>query len=463
MFAVCMALVSLPVAAEVWQPITAKGDLDYLVDSVHRIGTHVYLIDRGTVNSPQGPLKFEAPIEFDCSQHALRMAWGDVLVGGRAPQRSYGKSFGHYAAMPFVSAPASAYGEAILQWGCHLPVQPERLVNIGHSSGDKLIQIDTRSINKSGEYTSFWTRYDYPQIQFDPPYDAPYDSKREFVTVNCKTGRFRISVGYDFTPEGAVTDNMIARDDAETPIDSTDDYEVAIKAVACGKPVDPETYTGIGGETLRAKQPVSADVDIDSIPASPAVIAPAQSFYSILPDRPPFTTARIVETSKSSKLPTARVAIDIRPTAGNVERVREIYSSDFFVDRDMLGLVQLKSKMNMRSSESRTVYVAQSLTVNENTWKEGGEVSFVTESHNVPGQGEPIKYGLNCHIGSHVEAKVVNAGLDGYAWPLDCKRLNGDIAKGYYIEALGFFITTHEDSKDFGVSDTTVDSVTIER
>ncbi|MFM0356378.1 hypothetical protein PQR12_23025 [Paraburkholderia nemoris] len=215
MVAVCMALVSLPVAAEVWQPITAKGDLDYLVDSVHRIGTHVYLIDRGTVNSPQGPLKFEAPIEFDCSQHALRMAWGDVLVGGRAPQRSYGKSFGHYAAMPFVSAPASAYGEAILQWGCHLPVQPERLVNIGHSGGDKLIQIDTRSINKSGEYTSFWTRYDYPQIQFDPPYDAPYDSKREFVTVNCKTGRFRISVGYDFTPEGAVTDNMIARDDAE--------------------------------------------------------------------------------------------------------------------------------------------------------------------------------------------------------------------------------------------------------
>ena len=462
MFAVCMALVSLPVAAEVWQPITAKGDLDYLVDSVHRIGTHVYLIDRGTVNSPQGPLKFEAPIEFDCSQHALRMAWGDVLVGGRAPQRSYGKSFGHYAAMPFVSAPASAYGEAILQWGCHLPVQPERLVNIGHSSGDKLIQIDTRSINKSGEYTSFWTRYDYPQIQFDPPYDAPYDSKREFVTVNCKTGHFRISVGYNSTPEGAVTDNMIARDDAETPIDSTDDYEVAIKAVACGKPVDPETYTGIGGETLG--------------PNSRSLRMSTSTAYRL----PRGDRARPKFLFNTSR----KAVIHDSADCGNVEEQqathgpyrdrhsadsgqcgasKEIYSSDFFVDRDMLGLVQLKSKMNMRSSESRTVYVAQSLTVNANTWKEGGEVSFVTESHNVPGQGEPIKYGLNCHIGSHVEAKVVNAGLDGYAWPLDCKRLNGDIAKGYYIEALGFFITTHEDSKDFGVSDTTVDSVTIER
>lgn len=162
-------------------------------------------------------------------------------------------------------------------------------------------------------------------------------------------------------------------------------------------------------------------------------------------------------------IPTSHIAIVIRPTTGNVERVREIYSPDFFVDRDMLGLVQLKSKMNMRSSESRTVYVAQALTVKADAWKEGGEVSFVTEGHSVPGQDKPQKYGLNCHIGSHVDAKVVNAGLDGYAWPLDCTRLNGDAVKGYYIEALGFFLTTHEDSKDFGVSDTTVDNVTIER
>lgn len=41
--------------------------------------------------------------------------------------------------------------------------------------------------------------------------------------------------------------------------------------------------------------------------------------------------------------------------------------------------------------------------------------------------------------------------------------INGDAIKGYYVEALGFFLITHEDSKYFGVSDTTVDSVTIER
>jgi hypothetical protein len=53
--------------------------------------------------------------------------------------------------------------------------------------------------------------------------------------------------------------------------------------------------------------------------------------------------------------------------------------------------------------------------------------------------------------------------LIGYAWMLDCTRLNGDTVKGYYVEALGYFFAVHEESKDFGNSETTIDSVSIER
>lgn len=458
-----LSLASSSVSAQVWQPIPPKVDLDYLVDSVHRIGTHVYLVERGTSYAPQGSIKYEAPLEFDCAGHALRMAWADLSSAGRPAQRAYGKSVGHYAASQWVPAGTTAYGEAILQWACRLPNQPERLVNIDRSSDDKLIQIDSHSLSRTGAGTSFWTRYDYPQFQFDPPYDAPYDSKREFVTVNCQTNRFRISVGYDFTPDGAVTDNMIARDDTEMPIDPADDYEAAIKAVACGKPVDPDTYSGIGGETLRAKAPLADDPDIDGVPVPATVVTSAQKFYSILPARPSFKSARIVETMKSTKLATRQTEITIRPSTDGVVRVREIYSPDFFVDRDMLGLVQLKSKMNSQRSETRSVHVTQALTVKGDAWKEGAEVSFVTEGRNVPGPDKTQKWGMTCEIGRSVDATVVNGGLTGQAWPLDCKRLNGDSVKGYYVEALGDFVTTREESKDFGDSDTTIDSVSIER
>ncbi|CAG4886086.1 hypothetical protein R70241_00117 [Paraburkholderia saeva] len=459
LLAVCVSLVSLPAGAEVWTPVAENSSVAYLADSVHRIGDHVYLVERGTSNTAQGPLKIEAPLEFDCSAHTLRMAWLDAYTTGPVPVRLYGATRGHYKATQFVAAPAGS----LFKWACNLPVRPERLVNIGRASEGKLIQVDARSVSRSGAYTSLWTRYDYPQIQFDPPYNAPYDSKREFVKVNCETSRFQITTGYDFTADGAVTDNMIARDDAETPFDSSDDYEVAVKAVACGKPFDPETWVGIGGETLRTKAPLATDLDIDSIPASADVVTPAEGFYAILPGKPSFTTARLVETMKNTRMNTSQIVIDLRSAPGNINRVKETYSPDFFVDRDMLGLVQLKSKMNMRRSENRGVYVAQTLTVKGDAWKEGSEVSFATEGRNVPGNDKLQKFGMNCRIGHVADATVVNAGLSGNAWPLACKRLNGDSAKGYYVEQLAYFIITHEESKDFGDSDTSVDSVVVER
>ena len=460
--AVCITLASATAEAEDWRPITAKADLDYLVDSVHRIDNHVYLVVRGAMNTPQGAAHYEAPLELDCPKHALRMAWTDVSTASRPPVRTYDNTVGRYAPTQFRSVLSWFYGEALLQWACHLPNRPERLVNIARASDDKLIQIDSHSISRSGNVASFWTRYDYSEFQFDPPYNAPYDSKREFVIVNCTTNRFRISVGYDFTADGAVTDNMIARDEAETPVESSDDYEVAIKAFACGQPVDPETYAGIGGETLRKKMPLSENLDIDGVSAPTRVVASAREFSEILPVRSSFKSARIDETMKTGSR-TSHIAVEIRPSANGVTRQREIYSPDFFVDRDMLGIVQLKSKMNSTASESRTVYVTQALTIKAKTWREGGEVSFVMQGINVPGQAKPQESGMTCRVRQRVDASLLNAELPGAAWPLECTRLNGDMFKGYYIEALGYFLTTRAESKDFGDSDTTVDSISIER
>jgi len=169
---------------------------------------------------------------------------------------------------------------------------------------------------------------------------------------------------------------------------------------------------------------------------------------------------------KTSKTGTSRMVISIQPIQSSPEgvlRVRETHSPDFYVDREMQGLVQLKSKINSSRSENRSVHVTQALTIKASEWREGGEVSFVTESANTPGQDKPIHFGLNCKVGPAVNANILNSGLPDQARLLDCTRLNGDSAKGYYIEALGYFLPTHEEGKSFGTSDTTVDSVTIER
>lgn len=214
------------------------------------------------------------------------------------------------------------------------------------------------------------------------------------------------------------------------------------------------------------KAPLPAALDIDSVSAPSAVVADAQRFSAILPERSSFKSAQIVETMKTSKTGTSRMVISIQPIQSSPEgvlRVRETHSPDFYVDREMQGLVQLKSKINSSRSENRSVYVTQALTIKASEWREGGEVSFVTESANTPGQDKPIHFGLNCKVGPAVNANILNSGLPDQARLLDCTRLNGDSAKGYYIEALGYFLPTHEEGKSFGTSDTTVDSVTIER
>ncbi|RDU99292.1 hypothetical protein [Trinickia dinghuensis] len=210
----------------------------------------------------------------------------------------------------------------------------------------------------------------------------------------------------------------------------------------------------------QVAKPTAAIPDFDSVSAPNSIVAAAQAFNANLPARSSFKSARILETMKSSSTGTVKIAVDLLPTADGLTRVREIYSPNFYVDREMVGLVQLKSKM---SAVDTSVSVTQALTVKAHDWKKGGEVSFATEAVDVPGKGKASDSGLDCQVGSPVSASKVSSGLPGNAWPLDCLRLGDGPVKGYYVEALGYFLATREGSKESGIADTTVDSISIER
>jgi hypothetical protein len=139
-------------------------------------------------------------------------------------------------------------------WACKLPLRPERLVNVRTEQEGTLTQIDVESVRRTGAIATLWVRRDYTAIGFDPPYRAPFDSKRELVQVNCETSRYRILVGYDFMPDGALTDGMVALEADDSALTASDSYAAA-KEIACNADINLKSFTGSGGNTIRPKAP----------------------------------------------------------------------------------------------------------------------------------------------------------------------------------------------------------------
>ncbi|TAU68277.1 hypothetical protein ELI45_10810 [Rhizobium ruizarguesonis] len=450
-------LFSLPAMAEPWQTIPDRPDTQYLVDSAHRIGDHVYLVHR--VSPPDAFSKYTAAVQFDCGKHAMRTSWADLSYG-RMNTRFYSNSARGYTPVQFSEVDATPQNESFYRWACRLPLPKERLVNARRRDDDTLIQVDVSSVKRIGESVYLWTRYDYPEIHLDPPYDAPFDSKREFVEVNCAASSYRILLGYDFTPEGAMTDGMTEPSDEDLPFTANDDYVLAIKDVACDSSLDPIKFAGIGGSPIRPKASLPRDQNFEDVANPPAVIAAAAKLQSILPQGPMAASAKIAVEIQNSKHPgDGSVVKIIKPSQDGTVRVQEIYSPQFTVDREWLGPVQLKSKMNSSLSGDRDVTITQSLAVEAPVWSPDAGIVFQTEM--LTGR-KSTKSDTSCHLGQPVEAETVHASLKGKAWPLNCHYDNGNKDNGFYIEELRYYLATHSES-EYGISDYVIKGTEVER
>ncbi|MBY5475394.1 hypothetical protein [Rhizobium leguminosarum] len=452
----CCSLFSLPALAQSWEAIPDRPDTTYLVESAHRIGDHVYLVHRES--PPDAVSKYTAAVEFDCGQHAMRTSWADLSFA-RMNTRFYGKA-GRYAPIQFSSVDATPQNESLYRWACSLPLPTEQLVNARHRADNTLIQIDVSSVKRMGDNAFLWTRYDYPEINLDPPYDAPFDSKREFVRVNCAARSYRILLGYDFTPDGAMTDGMIEPDDEDLPFTADDDYVLAIKDVACDTHLDPTKFAGIGGSPIRSKAPLPRDQNFDDVANPPAVMAEAAKLRSILPQGPMASVAKIaVEIQSSKHQNDSSMVTIIKPKQDGTVRVQEIYSPTFTMDREKIGPVQLKSKANSSLSGDRDVTITQSFTVEAPTWAPDADIAFQTEM--LTGS-KSTKSDTSCRLGQAVEAETVHASLKGRAWPMNCHYDNGNKDNGFYVNELRYYLVTHSES-EYGISDYVIKRIEIER
>ncbi|CAJ0802435.1 hypothetical protein LMG19083_03727 [Ralstonia psammae] len=408
-------------------------------------------------------LETVGPVEFDCASQQMRRPWSDVTVREQYTSRSYGdESFDRYAPSRFKPVADTGFERPLLDWACHLDLPNERLVNVARTASNDLIQVDVASIKRSGATTSFWTRRDYPEIDVDPPYHAPYDSKRLHVQVNCSTEKYRVLFGYDFTPDEAVTDAMVENTSADEPLDAGDDYARAIKPIACGKPLNAETFSGIGGQTIRPKAPLNT-APVEAASAIPAeVLAEVKKLQAILPVADAARSAKLTVIGKDAKTSNTNPAVVhlIQPKKDGRTHIHSIYRQNVTMDHEMAGLVELSSKLTIGAPGATSTFVTTGLTLDAPAWRPNTEIVFSSESS---GTGAPIKSKTTCTIGEPVAANTIHPALAGRAWALKCNHSSQGASEGYYVEELGYFLTMHTVPKELPATDYSIQSLSVER
>ncbi|MFK0161719.1 hypothetical protein [Rhizobium sp. NPDC090279] len=203
------------------------------------------------------------------------------------------------------------------------------------------------------------------------------------------------------------------------------------------------------------------ELDDVSVPAN--VQAAAEKLRSILPDAPVVSEARITKKAKDGAKPGREITFTIKPHKGGTTRVREDYTN-FTMDRELMGLVQLKSRDNTRGytgpSGDQRITTTTAVALDASTWTAGASFSFEIEtSGGVGARGGAWK--TSCRIGQPIDASIVHPSLMGRAWPLECETSDSK-DRGFYIEELRYYLRTHGESK-YGTADDQIERLDITR
>ncbi len=146
---------------------------------------------------------------FDCTtQQAVKLYWDMIDEEEAVVRRFYNGSYNRYAA----PQPVSALAEVAKNL-CQAPqLQNPKWVYIEKKSKDDTpTLIDTASLLRVNEMLIAKVGFDYSEVMFDPPYDAPYDLKIEVHGYNCETQHDNVIAGLDITPEGYVSDSLTGK------------------------------------------------------------------------------------------------------------------------------------------------------------------------------------------------------------------------------------------------------------
>ncbi|MBJ8735836.1 hypothetical protein [Citrobacter amalonaticus] len=146
----------------------------------------------------------------DCKQGEAQLLYKDILnEEGLTKARFYGKSYLHYAP---AQEDKHMTAEDIRKV-CQLPIKEARWERLSATSTTGITDlVDVNSIQRIGNILSVRMGYDFADIIWEPPYDAPLVLKIEHYLYNCKTHQGDAVAAMNFDSEGRVTDSLITAD-----------------------------------------------------------------------------------------------------------------------------------------------------------------------------------------------------------------------------------------------------------
>ncbi|RQO47585.1 hypothetical protein DBV14_20770 [Variovorax sp. KBW07] len=287
--------------------------------------------------------------------------------------------------------------------------------------------IDIASIETSDGALLFWGAFDYPRMDFDPPYRAPFGQKRERFWLACPSQSYAQVSGFDIDERGRVTDGRVEGDKARSNTvggDTNADYKALFKA-ACGGAAERQALPAFTARAKALPDPTGLT------PPSPAVLnAISQLGLAPAPKRLKGVVLEGTWTRDGKATPT-RDELQIAPDAtASMFRTREKTGtgrSDGTRSQaaSFLGLIDVSSFVNFLPGSDTISQATTDLTLTGD-WQRmavGSELRYATKKLSLLSMigGTTYDYTTVCKVVGVSAAAELHPTLSGDARRLECR------------------------------------------
>lgn len=361
---------------------------------------------------------------FDCSTNkAVRLYWDMLDDQESVVRRFYGKSYDRYAT-PQPNADMDEFAPTL----CQSPgLKNASWVYIEKKSEyNTSVLLDTASLIHVKDLLIAKIGFEYDEILYDPPYDAPYDMKIEVHAYNCATQQDSVLAGLDITPEGYVSDSLSGK----AALRRSDSFTNTAATTAAFKKLctldNPSVFKGEGAYVSSGKKknvssvlgPMLPDFSnnnpqwMSQFPLAPEIDKQARETVN------PWATPRFKKmtwTMLWSDTETVPMELDVQPDG--LMLLLEDYKV-FKTQRLTMGnLGQLKGGISLSSEASLAHEVRSTLRF---PLYQGQKFTYNTVSFEKGEEEKKAVVNRQCEVVGSDDARQIHSALSGRYWKVVC-------------------------------------------
>ncbi|ERK16380.1 hypothetical protein L579_4289 [Pantoea sp. AS-PWVM4] len=370
----------------------------------------------------------------DCGNKKYYRLYLDILnKDGKLSDRFYGdKSYGRYAP-PLEITGNEAKAAAIL---CDIKVKnsdwvySEKKNNVGKDIPEASSLVDVANVIKVKDKLLVRLGYGYDEIDYDPPYDAPFDLKVEYHVYDCKTDQDTVIGATDVDPHGFVTDSLIGEAMKKRASDFTNSPAVVESFKTMCRMDEPQRYAGSGKyqshphkTVAKYSGPILPDFRdnnpnwIMKFPLTPEVESKGIALIANWAE-PRFRQLKWTETQADDK--PVKIIADVQ--ANGLVRRLEDYNV-FLAQRIMVANdIQLEGAMSISPLPSITQRIETTLRF---PLFKGQHYHVLTLTKGQDGE-KVTRIERDCDVVSSGDAAKINAAFTGSYWRVECTQSGSD-------------------------------------